>query len=75
MQKTVNRGLLRFAAGRAITCPACGIVLDFRRTVVATAPSGKPTVIACGDCWDAAVDANGGADAVAEWDVIDGRNI
>lgn len=35
-RQTVNRQLLKYAAGQAIFCPQCNAIMDCRRTVVAT---------------------------------------
>ena len=45
--------LLRWAVGRAITCPGCGRVLDCRRAVLADSPS-QGSAVACSECWDKA---------------------
>lgn len=57
LEREALHGLLRYAAGRAITCAACGAVLDWRtvQDVEATALDadgakvGGHTVIVCGD--------------------------
>lgn len=36
MQNHITGNLLRFAAGRAITCPKCGNILDWRTTTLVT---------------------------------------
>lgn len=36
MQKEANRQLLKYAAGRAVFCPNCSAIMDYRRTVVTT---------------------------------------
>ena len=60
MQTTLEASLLKASAGRAIFCPNCEDVMDWRRTVVATvhgAPTGKPeeclkAYVVCDHCWD-----------------------
>lgn len=46
MAWTVSRNLLRYAVGRAISCPHCGAILDFRRAVLITADAG-PAIVFC----------------------------
>ena len=41
----LNSQLLKHAAGRRITCPMCGDVLDWRQTVILDA------VVVCARCW------------------------
>lgn len=50
MQKTINRNMLKYAAGHAIFCPSCGNILDYRASVLWESPSGK-NGISCADCW------------------------
>lgn len=83
MEKTVNRNLLKHAAGQHIFCPSgnkCGgRVMDYRNTVIATHKQSGKTMVACGDCWDdakAKIMAKHGEHATAmlnNWEVIDGR--
>lgn len=71
MQRTLNRNLLKYAAGRAIFCPICGNVMDQKRTVIITA--GEVTKTMCGQCWDSEVKPKIRADVVAKLDILDGR--
>lgn len=51
LHKTVNRNLLKYAAGRAIFCPGCSAIMDWKRTVIVEFPKGQ-TVVRCCKCWD-----------------------
>jgi hypothetical protein len=60
IKNQVDTGFLKYAAGTAITCPGCGEVMDWRRTVVATvyaSKAGQERITAqytqCSKCWDA----------------------
>ena len=64
--------LLRWAVGRAITCPYCGAILDCRRAVLADSPSQGSTV-ACVACWDKAKDHV--LATIPDLEVTDGRDI
>ena len=68
----LNRQLLRYAVGRAISCPGCKTILDERSAVLVTV--GKTSVVQCGDCHDETVHKldTRGVSLLAE-DVIDGR--
>jgi len=68
MLETVNRNILKFSAGRAITCPNCGEIADCRRWVLAT--QGDYTSQCCAKCWDK---ATGAKPAPASVNVLDGR--
>ena len=56
----VESNLLKYSAGRAIFCPNCQGVMDWRRTVVATIHAktdGKEekcirSYVVCAGCWD-----------------------
>lgn len=57
----IESNLLRFAAGHNIFCPACGDVMDWRKTTIATiygVPKGKTAeeivrqFCSCSECWD-----------------------
>ena len=64
--------LLRWAVGRAITCPYCGDILDCRRAVLADSASGGSTV-ACVACWDKAKEYV--LARVPDVEVTDGREL
>ena len=71
MQKTVNRNLLKYAAGRAIFCPCCSVIMDARRTVIVTA--GDVTKVLCASCWDTAVAPKISTERLAQCEIVDGR--
>jgi len=49
---TVQRNLLKYAAGTAITCPKCGDILDCKRTVLIDITGDRPrTQVMCTTCW------------------------
>ena len=80
MEREVNKGLVKYAVGRAIFCPDCSGILDYRRTVLITGV-GKAG-IACGKCWDkrkAALIKKHGDELTAailgEMDILDGREL
>ncbi len=60
MKTTVERGLLKHAAGSAIFCPSCQSIMDWKRTVLATvhakSNSTEEKIVSswtlCGKCWD-----------------------
>jgi hypothetical protein len=60
MVNATEYNLLRYAAGQNICCPACGAIMDCRKTVIATVygtPKGKAEKIAsqyvqCDKCWE-----------------------
>ena len=65
LRKTLTRNLLKDAAGRAIQCPTCGRILDWKDTVLLTTPRGAG--VSCGSCWDASLErlrAKHGTDAI-----------
>ena len=69
MLKTIlNRNLLKYAAGRAIFCPKCNEIADYRRWVIATSPSGANTLQCCDKCFDAIT--AGQEDRLATWDIV-----
>jgi len=70
MLNQINRNLLKYSAGRAITCPHCGQIADCRRWVLAT--QGDTTRGACTACWDAATAEK---TVPASVEVLDGRVI
>ena len=53
-----QREALKYAVGRALSCPTCGRILDARRSVLMTpmrspaANASRGCSIACGNCWD-----------------------
>jgi len=50
MQKTLQRNLLKYSAGRAITCPKCGQIADYRHWVIWESPLGQHGAH-CDACW------------------------
>ena len=60
IKQETERELLKFAAGRAIFCPACRNVMDWRETVIATVHGRQGeaeekvmrTFVQCGKCYD-----------------------
>jgi hypothetical protein len=68
MLETINRNILKFSAGRAITCPICGTIADCRRWIVAS--QGDTTRQCCATCWDK---ATGAKPVPASVEVLDGR--
>lgn len=62
LERHLNRQLLRHAAGSAIFCPRCQVIMDCTRTVVATVHrqlAGQPdecvqSFTQCAVCWDKA---------------------
>ena len=73
MAGMLNRQLLRYAIGRALTCPVCDIILDHRDAVLVTLDDQTPQ-IQCGACFDNCVhelDTRGVN--LDSNDVIDGR--
>ena len=65
---SANKVLLRYSAGKAITCPHCGTIADARKWVTAT--QGGHSMAACVTCWDKAVE---GKAMPASVEVLDGR--
>ena len=55
LEKTLKRNLLKYVAGRAITCASCGAILDYRSMVSWTSPAGQ-TGANCSDCWRKGLD-------------------
>jgi DNA-directed RNA polymerase subunit RPC12/RpoP len=75
MVRTLNRNLLKWAAGRAIFCPRCGDVMDCRRTMVigTDSPEGQHEEhVRCVDCGDKILAMIGQTDFTLG-DVVDGR--
>lgn len=55
MARTVNRNLLKYAVGRAMFCPSCETIMDYRRAVLITVMRGNDTLATkclCTKCWD-----------------------
>ena len=50
LKKTLERNLLKYSAGRAICCPRCNQVADYRSWVIWDSPAGQ-TGANCADCW------------------------
>lgn len=74
MQRTLNRNLVKYAAGRAIFCPSCDDILDQKRTVVVTTPAGR-TMTYCGQCWDKVAAVAAADPRFVELDILDGRQL
>lgn len=68
MQTTINKGLVKYSAGRAIFCPHCQDIADARRWVVATI--GERTLGTCAPCWDKAIAGKVLPESI---EVLDGR--
>lgn len=68
MQSTVNRNLVKWAAGHVLTCPCCDKILDCRSTVVASRNTGAQLVI-CASCWDEKTERH------AYNEIVDGRTL
>lgn len=50
LKKTLDRNLLKYSAGKAICCPSCGQIADYRRWVISETPAG--TILGnCVDCF------------------------
>ena len=81
MKKTLNRNLLKYAAGHHIFCPSCENVLDHKNTVVMTNKRTGNTTVNCGDCHDKLLNKVGekhGHDVLQKhladtYDIVDGR--
>ena len=54
MRTTINRNLLKYAAGRAIAC-SCGAIADWRAWVIVERPDGTIAGNCCTACHDAAI--------------------
>lgn len=61
LREHLNRNLLKYAAGYNVTCPACGSIMDCKRTVILSVsgvPEGKQAeepvreFVQCAKCWD-----------------------
>jgi len=66
LQKAVSRGLLKWAAGRAIFCPHCGKVADYRRYVLVHRADNSLAWEGCTACYERL-----GLDPVPDtWEVI-----
>lgn len=50
LKKTLERNLLKYSAGRAICCPRCNQIADYRSWVIWDSPAGQ-TGANCADCW------------------------
>lgn len=68
LMSTVNRQLVKWAAGHVMFCPGCDQVLDCRSTVVASHNTGGQTVL-CGACWDRKTEL------YAYSEIVDGRKL
>jgi hypothetical protein len=66
LQKAVSRGLLKWAAGRAMFCPHCDTVADYRRYVLVHRGDNSLAWEGCAACYDRL-----GLDPVPDtWEVI-----
>lgn len=54
MRTTINRNLLKYAAGRAIAC-SCGSIADWKSWVIVERPGGTIAGNCCATCHDAAI--------------------
>ena len=74
LRRRMTIKLLKYAVGRAICCPTCGKVLDYRRAVMISAPHYE--AIACASCYDA-IDPKVRAEfaSLPGREVIDGREV
>lgn len=68
MQTTINKELVKWAAGHVMFCPGCDKILDCRSTVVATHNTGGQAVL-CADCWDKKTEL------YAFSEIVDGRKL
>lgn len=76
MRRKINENLLKYAAGRNITCPGCGNVMDWRNTVNMEIGDGNLTM--CGDCADRRLTSQKFKDSMrnhstTKFDIVDGR--
>jgi len=67
MQKTINRNLLKYSAGRSIFCGQCDAIADARRWVVVS--HNDDTLGMCAPCWDALKKGR----PTPGFEVVDGR--
>jgi hypothetical protein len=54
MKRTLERNLVKSIAGRLITCPGCGSIMDCKTTVVVSTMKGNTvskTMGVCAKCW------------------------
>ena len=71
MVRTVNRNLVKYAAGSAIFCPFCSEIMDAKRTVVLSA--GSITKVVCARCWDTNLKPLIKPETLARCEILDGR--
>lgn len=50
IERTINRNLLKHAAGTAMFCPTCERCLDYRKTVIIS--MGPRERVVCSTCFD-----------------------
>jgi len=55
LETTMNRQLVKWAAGHKISCDGCGRILDASSTVVYTGQASR--AVSCGTCWDENLEA------------------
>ena len=80
LEATLEREVLSYAVGLAITCPGCEAILDTDDSVLMVPKPGKDgrTAILCGDCHDKMIDKASALDfaaLVARYDTTDGREL
>jgi hypothetical protein len=79
MERTVNKGLLEYAASQTLFCPKCETIMDCTRTVtfdiVKDGQIHQSTVVLCGACYDRLCAAMSTAQGYCLEDVVDGRTL
>lgn len=84
MKRTINRNMLKYAAGRAITCSGCDQIMDWTRTAIVTVErDGNPvsSKAICVSCFDRGIGPAREALATSDQqgrykiDVLDGRTV
>ena len=73
LQLTVNRNLLKYAAGQNIFCPLCDRILDAKTTV--NIQAGEVNRTCCSACFDNELLPKLSQRTLIEADIIDGRSI
>ena len=67
MQRTINRNLLKYSAGRSIFCGQCSAIADARRWIVVS--HNDDILGMCAPCWDALKKGR----PTPGFEVVDGR--
>ena len=67
MERTINRNLLKYSAGRSIFCGQCDEIADCRRWVMIT--HNEDELAMCAPCWDKISKGR----ATPGFQVLDGR--